>query len=211
MALQAMKEISSPEPWQLPERLVTAVARDFPEAQEILVGFRDEWELVRSLGRQDQPLYAAAFPWEEERPRRDHFSGLSAGVNLSLNQYRHHQLFRPWKQPTIQIAWDMETGEGRVLPGGHLNVRLQCVAEAQVWAGESVGVIWECYLLASEKPEQWQEELAAFWGAVEADMRVAKIYTLPQDPAFPEGYSEFLEALGYQPDSAFPLWWSKAR
>lgn len=206
-----MKELSSPEPWQAQEKLVTTVTRDFPEVREVLVSFQDEWELVQSFRRQDLPLYAAAFPWEEERPRRDHFYGLSTAINLSLNKYRHLQLFEPWMQPTTRIAWYGEADEGRVLPGGHLDVRLQPIAEAQVWAGDTYGVVWECYPVALQRQEQWQEELAAFWCAVEGDMHVDKIFTQPHEPDFPEGYTEFLGALGYQPDPTFPLWWSKGR
>ena len=40
-------------------------------------------------------------------------------------------------------------------------------------------------------------------------MAVAKIYTLPADPAYAEGYTEFLSELGYQQDTDFPGWWSR--
>ena len=42
-------------------------------------------------------------------------------------------------------------------------------------------------------------------------MQADKLFTQPHDPAFAEGYTDFLSDLGYQPDSDFPLWWSKER
>lgn len=204
-----MRELPPAEPWPLSEKLITAVMIDFPEVQEVLVSFPDAWELVRSFPRQEIPLYAAALPWETEKPRRDHFYGLSAEINLTLTQYRQYKLFQPWPQPVIPVAWDVEKGEGRVVRGGRLNVRLQPIAEAQVWAGNLFGLVWECYPTQSQRREGWQAELAAFWRAVEADMRVAKLFTQPHDPALPEGYTDFLDALGYAPDREFARWWSK--
>jgi hypothetical protein len=204
-----MKELSSPELPQFHEKLVTAVMIDFPEVREVLVSFPDEWEIVRSFRWQDLPVYAAALPWEEEKPRRDQFYGLSAEINLTLKKYRHLKLFEPWPQPVIPIVWDVEKGEGRVARGGHIDVRLQPIAEAQVWAGDTFGLIWECYPTQSRRKEDWQEELATFWRAVEADMRVTKLFTQPHDSAVPQGYTDFLHTLGYQPDPDFRLWWSK--
>jgi hypothetical protein len=199
-----------PKPKPFAEKLTAVVARDFPDAQDVQVSFPDEWELIRSFRRDDMPLYAAAWPWEEERPRRDHFRGLPADINLTLNRYRHHWLFRPWPQPTLRVTWDADAGAGRVAPGGHLDIRLEPIAKAQVWAGETCAVLWECYLLGSLRQEEWQDELIQFWQTVEEDMGTEKIFTQPRDPAYPEGYTDLLSELGYRPDADFPLWWSKA-
>ena len=173
------------------------------------VSFSDQWELIRSFWRHDVPLYAAGLPPTQERPRHDHFYGLSPAINLTLTKYRAYKLFEPWTQPVIPVVWDLVRGQGRVAPGGHLDVRIQPIAEAQVWTGDIYGVVWEVYAVESRHRDNWQEELATFWRAVEADMRVARLFTQPHDPAFPEGYADFLSELGYQPDPDFPLWWSK--
>ena len=206
-----MKERSSLEPRPFSEKLVTAVAIDFPEVREILVNLPEQWELIGSVHRGDLPLYAASLPWSMEKPRRDHFHGLSAEINLTLHKYRHAKLFEPWPQPVIPVAWNAQSGEGKTMRGGSLDVRLQSVAEAQVWAGSIFGVVWEAYSFESRRREHWKEDLAVFWQAVEADMQVAKLFTQPFDPEFAEGYTDFLSALGYQPDTDFPLWWSKER
>jgi hypothetical protein len=198
-----------PKPKPFAEKLTAAVAGDFPEARDVLVSFPDEWQLVRSFRRADTPLYAAAWPWETEKPRRDHFYGLSEEINLSLNRYRFAQLFRPWPQPVIRVAWDAAAGEGRVVPGGHLDIRLEPIAQAQVWSGETYAVLWECFVLDSSRREEWQDELIQFWHTVEEDMGVSKIFTLPRDPAYPTGYTEILSELGYQPDTKFSAWWSR--
>lgn len=202
-----MSEIPTSE--EFTKKLITAVPVDFPEAREVLVSFPDEWELLGSFRHADTPLYAAAFPWEEERPRREHFYGLSPEINLSLNKYRHAQLFRPWPQPVIRVAWDAVVGEGRVLPGGHLNIRLEPMAQAQVWVGDTYAVLWECYLFDSSRRKVWQNDLIQFWRVVEQDMGVSKIFTQPRDPAYPTGYTDLLAGLGYGPDSEFPQWWSR--
>lgn len=77
----------------------------------------------------------------------------------------------------IPVVWNVKKGEGRVVRGGHLNVRLQVITEAQVWAGDLFGLSWECCPTQSRRREGWQAQLAAFWRAGEANMRVAKLFT----------------------------------
>jgi hypothetical protein len=86
-----------PEPisTSLKPKLRTAVAHDYPEASEILVSFPDEWEVIGQVKRDDQTLYVAGLPKVTERPRRDHFYGLSPEVNMALTNYRHYKLFQP--------------------------------------------------------------------------------------------------------------------
>ena len=199
-------------PSHLAEKLVTAVELDFPAVSNILVSFPEKWELVGSFHRQDDlRVYAAGLPRSQESPRRDQFHGLSPEINLTLKTYRPYKLFEPWPQPVLPMVWDMARQEGRIVKGGRLDVRLQPIAEAQAWTGRIFGVLWECYAYETRRRDRWQEELATFWQAVETDMNVAKIFTHPQDPAFSEGYPDFLAALGYQPDRDFPEWWSKER
>jgi hypothetical protein len=206
-----MHELPRPEREPVTTKLVTAVTTDFPEAREVLVSYPDQWELIHSWRRQDWPLYAAGLPPTQERPRRDHFRGLPPAINLALTTYRAYKLFEPWPQHVIPVHWDPAQGEGRVAPGGYFNVRLQPIAKAQVWTGDRYGLIWECYAVDSQRREHWQAELATFWRAVEHDMDVAKTFTQPHEPAFPDGYTDFLSALGYQPDADYPLWWSRER
>ncbi len=110
------------------------------------------------------------------------------------------------------MAWDETRGERRVLEGGGLRVQLQPLGQAQSWTGETYGVLWECFLHETQqRGDTWPEELAQFWQAVEDDMGVHKIFTQPHEPAFEQGYPEFLSSLGYAPDSDFERWWSKQR
>lgn len=199
------------QPAPFTEKLLTAVQLDFPAASEILVSFPEEWELIQVLKRDDGSLYAAALPVQVERVDQDQFHGLSPAINRTLNRYRHYKLFEPWPTPVLPISWDPVKGEGRVARGGRLDVRLQPIAQAQAWMGTLFGVLWECYWFDPRRADHWQTELKAFWQAVEADMPVVKLFTQPQEPAFPAGYPEFLAALGYQPDRDFPAWWSKER
>lgn len=110
----------------------------------------------------------------------------------------------------FEVSWDTRIGEGRIIGGSGLRVHLHPVGQAQVWKGETYGVLWECFPFNNQRERQtWQEELATFWQAVENDMGVRKIFTEPHEPAFEESYTEFLSSLGYTPDPDFERWWSK--
>lgn len=202
-----MERLSRPLP--LKEKLTVAVAIDYPTAAEILVSFPDEWEIVGALKRGNLPLYVAGFPPSQERPRADHFFGLSAEINRSLSTYRLYKLFEPWPQPTFPVVWDETKREGRILAGGHLKLRLQPLGQAQAWTGSRFGVLWECYLHEAGRSDSWKEELTQFWQVVEADMRVNQIFTQPHEPTFETGYTDFLSSLGYAPDLDYKRWWSK--
>lgn len=192
-------------------KLSAVVAADFPTAAEILVSFRDDWELVDKLKREESPLYIAALPPSPERPYRSHFYGLPPDINLSLTSYRMYKLFQPWPIPSVIVGWDETSGTGRVLKLGDLKVQLQPLGQAQAWAGPSAAVLYECYTHETRRPATWQDELAAFWGAVERDVGVARIFTEPHEPTVEEGYTDFLTRLGYAPDPQYPRWWSKNR
>ena len=87
---------------------------------------------------------------------------------------------------------------------------MQPIGQAQAWTGETFGVLWEGYAFETLRQQpNWQEELALFWRAVENDMQVQTIFTQPHEPAFEEGYTEFLNGLGYAPDPNFERWWRK--
>lgn len=195
---------------EMREKLTVAVTLDFPAASEILVSFPDRWELIYQLWCRDTPLYIAAMPPSQERPRRDHFYGLAAEINLELTTYRLYKLFRPWPMPSLIVGWNEATATGRVLKMGDIKIQMQPLGDAQVWFGQTIGVLWECYLNElGRKEANWLDVLAEFWGAVERDMGVGKIFTEPREPTFKEGYPEFLRRLGYAPDSDNPHWWSK--
>ncbi len=192
-----------------PEMLTVAAARNYP-GSEILVTFPDRWQLVHRFRRGNTPLYVAGFPASYERTRPDQFFGLSPEINRSLDTYRQYRLFEP--RPTYQfdMAWDSRTGQGQIVGGRGLQVHLQPLGQAQMWKGETNGVIWECFSHETRRGgTNWQEELAIFWQAVERDMEVKRIFTEPHEPTFEEGYTDFLSRLGYAPDSDFERWWSK--
>jgi hypothetical protein len=70
-------------------------------------------------------------------------------------------------------------------------------------------VLWEAYLQETRRRENWQDTLADVWQVVERDLNVGKVFTLPYEPTFEQGYTEFLSRLGYALDPDNPAWWSK--
>jgi len=199
------------EPLPLREKLRVAAAIDYPAASEILVSFPDRWELVHQMWREDTPLYIAAMPPSHEQPQRDHFFGLPSEINFSLSTYRHYKFFYPWPTPEIIVGWNEMTGTGRVTGMGHFKIHFKPLGDAQVWYGETFGVLWECFFgQAAQATPTWQDELATFWQAVEKDMGVSKVFTQPHEPTFERGYTDFLGQLGYAQDPDYPKWWSKA-
>lgn len=197
------------EPRRVRLTLTAAVKMDYPSAAEIGVSFADEWELVEQLRRGDVPLYIAALPDEQERPSRDHFPDLAPEINLELNRYRLHKFFLAWPMPSVTVAWDDRTDSGRVVGEGSLKVQLQPIGQAQAWFGQRHAVLWEAYMSERWRGANWQDELAAIWRIVEHDIGASTIFSMPHDPAFAEGYKEFLARLGYGPDPDAPRWWSK--
>jgi hypothetical protein len=194
-----------------PLKLTVAAAIDHPAASEILVSFPDKWELVHQMIREDTLLYIAAMPPSQERPRPDRFYGLAPDINLELTTYRLYKFFQPWPMPSVIASWDPTTGTGRVEKMGDIKTQLQPFGQAQVWKGQTCGVLWECYLNEAGREANWQEMLYKIWQIVEKDMGVAKIFSQPHEPTFKEGYPEFLDRLGYQPDPESPGWWSKGK
>lgn len=200
-----------PSPAPSNEKLIDVVAREYPSA-EILVSFPENWEVVHTFQQGDRSLYVAGFPLSQERARGDHFYGLSPEINRSLTQYRLYKLFEPWPQPVWPVAWDTLNGQGVVLPGGYLTVRLRPLGQAQIWRGEQHGVLWECFGHSMRKwPEHEMESLVQFWQAVEQDIGVQTNFTQPHEPAFEGDYLAFLSSLGYVPHPDLERWWSKTR
>jgi hypothetical protein len=196
-------------PFSPPALLTEAIARDYPAA-DVSLSFPENWQFVHRFRRGYKPLYVAGFPASREQPHSDHFLGLSRDINLSLTTYRLYKLFEPRTVHQFHLSWDTRIGEGRIIGGSGLRVHLQPVGQAQIWKGDTYGVLWECFGFGSQRERQnWQEELAAFWQAIEKDMGVRKTFTEPREPTFEEGYTEFLSGLGYAPDPDFERWWSK--
>ncbi len=104
----------------------------------------------------------------------------------------------------------MHQSQGQIIGGAKPLVTLQPIGQAQMWKGDTYGLLWEGYFFQTQRGSvDWLAELAAFWQAVEQDMGVNQIFTEPQDPDFGEGYTDFLRRLGYGPNPNFDRWWSK--
>lgn len=191
-------------------KLIVAAQIDYPAATEFLVSFADQWELVKTLNRPESHLYVAVLPNEPVEVTRDHFHGLPPEINLALGTYRQYQLFEPWPEYTLGISLEAGAARGSVTGASGFTVVLKPFAEAQVWKGPTVAVLWDCIMREVSRPSNWLEELTAFWKAVEVDTDVAKIYTLPVDAAFEVGYKDFLIEIGYSPDKTYTDWWSKS-
>ncbi len=223
------KSEQAPSPYPINPKLKTILALDYPDATEILLPFADELELVGSIKRAattrqpETTLYIGAYEKEQERPIRDHFFGLSEEINLATSTYRQYKLYLPWPQPTIYVEFAEGAEVGKVVGQGSMRLAMHEIGQAQVWHGLEVGVIWECYAHEQRRPHNWQEELAQFWSVVEGNIADPAIpasgegpaqpsnpskpytfYTQPHDPAFEEGYQEFLQAIGYTPDPEHP-------
>ena len=189
--------------------LIEVARQDFPAASEVLVSFPDQWEFIDEVRHAGGQLYIAGFPIERSFTGRDHFEGLPAEINVDLVFYRLYKFFQPWPMPQLIVEWNQRRGEGRVIGDRGFKLQLQPVGQAQAWFGGSHAVLWECYFDESRRSANWQETLAEVWHLVEKDIAVPKFFTAPHEPAFPEGYRDFLTRLGYAADSEHPLWWSK--
>lgn len=214
-------ELSTPEidfmterklaPTPSPTKLTEMVARDYP-GLEIRVSFPEQWQLVDRFMRDDTPLYVAGMPPSQEQARGNKFYGLPAEINQSLTTYKLYKLFEPFVTPLYQVAWDVQQDYGQIIGKGGAHLHLQPIGQAQMWKGDDCGLLWESYLFETRLGGiNWLEELALFWQAVEQDMKVDTIFTQPHEPAFQEGYSDFLRRLGYGPDPHIAGWWCKRR
>lgn len=206
--MRGMERESRPSP---SPPLVEIVGRDFPGANEVLVSFPERWECIEKISDGRGPLYVAGFPIERSFTGREHFEGLPREINVDLVFYRLYKFFQPWPMPQIVAEWNPREGEGRVVGDRGFTLQLQPIGQAQAWFGVNHAVLWECYFDESRRTATWQDTLAAVWSVVEKDLDVPKIFTPPHEPAFPEGYREFLTQLGYAQDADYPLWWGKQR
>ena len=197
------------EPQPASPKLIDVARQEYPTASEILVSFPDQWEFLDVVRAEKTPIYIAGFPIARERPKRHHFEGLPPEINVSLVFYRLYKFFRPWPMPTLVVDWDRRAGQGRVISSAGGNVHLQSIGQAQAWFGINHAVLWECYLHEIDRRANRQATLAGIWQRVESDLRVNKVCTLPHEPAFAKGYTDFLARLGYAVDLANPDWWSK--
>ena len=112
--------------------------------------------------------------------------------------------------PHFQVTWNSYHGEGRIIGGAGTKVHLHPLGQAQIWQGETYGLIWEAYLFDAYRHQPaGLDPLAAFWQAVENDLAVTKIFTAPYEPAFDGDYPRVLRYLGYAPDPAFERWWRR--
>lgn len=189
--------------------MVDVAAHDFPTASEVLVSFPEAWELVDKLDTEAGLLYIACFPIERSRPTRNHFAGLTPEINVSLVFYGLYKFFQPWPMPTVRVKWDPRAGSGRVIGMGESKLQLQPVGQAQAWFGLTDAVIWECYAHELWRGSGGEQTLTKLWGKVEEDVRSPKLWTLPHEPTFEQGYTEFLAGIGYAQDAQCPDWWSR--
>lgn len=192
-------------------KLIVAASHDYPAADEILISFPNQWQLVSRLERDPNPYYITAMPASETRPESNKFSDLSPELNSQLATYRLYRLFQPWPMPRVTISWNAEIESGWVEEVGDLNVQLQPVGQAQVWQGTTSSVLWECFLYDRQRMEPgWQDELAAFWDAVERDVGSETLFTPAHEPTVEKGFSTFLQRLVYTDDPTSPNWWRKS-
>lgn len=190
-------------------KLVEIVTGDFPAASKISVSFPEQWEYVETIKTAKSRLYIAGFPIERAFNGREHFEGLPPEINVDLVFYRLYKFFQPWPMPQVTVGWNNREGEGRVIGDRGYKLQLQPVGQAQAWFGLTHAVLWESYFDESRRFANRQETLAQVWGVVEKDTHAPKIFTAPHEPAFPQGYRDFLTKLGYAADAEYPLWWSK--
>jgi len=191
-----------------PRLLVEAVAHDYSVA-EIQVSFPEQWQWVATLNAGSTPLYLAGLPPSQEALRGHHFYGLPAAINRSLTHYRLYKLFDPWPSQQFQIVWHEDASEGRLVGAGQPRLQLRPRGQAQVWTGDSYGVLWEAYLYGAEPQAGEWEIWRQLWQAVGQQMGVQTIFTGTYEPAFPGEYPRFLRELGYEPDLRYPRWWRK--
>lgn len=192
-----------------PPKLVDIAARDYPEAERVLVSFPDQWEHIETLQTEGQPLYVAGFPIERAFNGREHFEGLPPEINVNLVLYRLYKFFQPWPMPQVTVEWDAGQRRGRVTDSQGWRVRMQPIGQAQAWFGLTHAVVWECFLEESRLEENDPARLASLWRIIEKDVGAPKLLTLPHEPAFHGDYPAFLKELGYQPDATTQGWWSK--
>jgi hypothetical protein len=138
------------QPFLSPETLTDAVAREYPGA-EIAVSFADQCRLVHRFKRANTPLYVAGFPPSQEHARGDHFFGLPREMNRSLTTYQLYRLFEPKPVYQFAVSWDTKIGEGRIIGGNGLHIHLHPVGQAQIWKGETYGVLWEGFLFDNQR------------------------------------------------------------
>jgi hypothetical protein len=199
------------EPYPHKQLLIEVVAQDYLDADKVLVSFPEQWQFVQKI-HGEETAYVAALPASQEIPYISRFHGLPVTINESLMTYTHYKLFRPWLSPILTVGWNEVTGVGRVESVDPVNIQLKTAGQAQVWKGESAAVLWECYVLgASQESSTGHEELRQFWHSVENDIGVTHLFTPPYDPAFENGYLDFLGSLGYTADPVIPGWWRKLR
>lgn len=190
-------------------KLVDIVARDFPNASRVQMSFSDKWEHVETIESERSSMYIAGFPIERAFSGRHHFGGLPPEINVNLVFYRLYKFFEPWPMPQVTIEWNASQRHGRIKDFNGVNVQLQPMGQAQAWFGVENTVLWECYFEESRRRPGWQEALGHAWQVVEKDVGTAKFFTAPHEPAFPNGYREFLKGMGYAQDREYPVWWSK--
>jgi hypothetical protein len=199
------------EPYPHKQLLIEVVAQDYLDADKVLVSFPEQWQFVQKI-HGEETAYVAALPASQEIPYISRFHGLPVTINESLMTYTHYKLFRPWLSPILTVGWNSDAGVGCLESIYSINFQIQTAGQAQVWKGELTAVLWECYVLgASQDNLKGHEELRQFWHSVENDIGVTHLFTPPYDPAFENGYLDFLGSLGYTADPVIPGWWRKLR
>jgi hypothetical protein len=153
------------------------------------------------------------YPVDEFKTRdRNYFPFLPAEVNLNLSSYRLLTPVIPWPQPIIGIAMAGDHGE---VTGIHaVPVLMQKIGKVQVWYGQEVALIFECFLEGQVQQDPGFEVLMnQLWSICEEFLMgqgVSQIYALGRDPALDDAWFRgHLERRGYQPLSAESVTWLK--
>jgi hypothetical protein len=153
------------------------------------------------------------YPEQEFKTRdRNYFPFLPAEVNLKLSSYRHLTPVIPWPQPILGVAMAGDRGE---VTGIHsVPVMLNKVGNGQVWYGQDVGLIFECFLEGKAQQEPSFEVLMnQLWSICEEFLMsqgISQIYTVGRDPALDTAWFEgHLQCRGYQPTTEGAIAWVK--
>lgn len=154
------------------------------------------------------------YPVEEFKTRdRNYFPFLPTEVNLKLSSYRLLTPVIPWPQPIIGVA--MAGNEGRVTGIHSVPVLMQKIGKVQVWYGQDVALIYECFLEGQVQQDSGFGALMnQLWSICEDFLTaqgISQIYALGQDPALDDTWFQgHLQRRGYQPLTEGSVTWVKA-
>jgi hypothetical protein len=153
------------------------------------------------------------YPVQEFKTRdRNYFPYLSPDDNLKLSSYRHLTPVMPWPQPIIGVAMAGDRGE---VTGIHsVPVMLHKIGNCQVWYGQDVALIFECFLEGQvQKDPSFEALMNQLWSVIEEFLMsqgVSQLYAVGRDPALDETWFRgHLERRGYRPVATESVTWLK--